>query len=263
MIDTVITFDGVLWDKQELVERMIDNEFYYGYMGKNSLSSSSVKELLKSPRAYSNSVKYPQEDCDAFMFGRLIHESILEPEKDFSYNIIDAKDKRSKQWKDAVKDNIPNTILKRDYDRCMSLVDAYSCNNYTKDLLLDYRTEVPNVVFIDDVLFRVKADALSVDSNSIIDLKTTSDISKFNKWNAMSYGYDCQAYIYCLAFEVNWEDYRFVVLDKTSKQFGIFDISEEFLESGKRKVHQAIDTYKKYFVNREENINNYITKGIL
>ena len=263
MIDTVITFDGVLWDKDELVSRMIDNEFYYGYMGKNSLSSSSVKELLKSPRAYSNSVKYPQEDCDAFMFGRLIHESILEPKKVFAYNIIDANDKRSKAWKDAVKDNIPNTILKRDYDRCISLVYAYNNNDFTKDLLDKYDTEVPNVVLIDDVLFRVKADALNIDRDSIIDLKTTSDISKFNKWTAMSYGYDCQAYIYCLAFEVHWQDYRFVVLDKTSKQFGIFDISEEFFESGKRKVHEAIDTYKKYFVNREEEINNYITTGVL
>jgi len=263
MIDTVITFDGVLWDKDELVARMIDNEFYYGYMGKNSLSSSSVKELLKSPRAYSNSVKYPKEDCDAFMFGRLIHESILEPEKNYPYNIINAKDKRSKAWKDAVKDNIPNTILKRDYDKCMSLVDAYNNNDYTTDLLDNYDTEVPNVVFIDNVLFRVKVDALSVDRDSIIDLKTTADISKFNKWTAMSYGYDCQAYIYCLAFEVHWQDYRFVVLDKISKRFGIFDISEEFFEIGKRKVHEAIDTYKKYFVNREEEINNYITTGIL
>ena len=97
----------------------------------------------------------------------------------------------------------------------------------------------------------------------IRDRKTTADISKFNKWTAMSYGYDCQAYIYCLAFEVHWQDYRFVVLDKTNKQFGIFDISEEFFESGKRKVHEAIDTYKKYFVNREEEINNYITTGTL
>ena len=100
--DMITLFNGEIWDRDELVARMVDDEFYYGVMGKNSLSSSSVKELLKSPRAYSNSVRFPQEDCDAFKFGRAIHQGILEKDKVFDWNIVDAKDKRSKEWKDAV-----------------------------------------------------------------------------------------------------------------------------------------------------------------
>ena len=261
--ETIITLTGELWDKQELVNRMVDDEFYYGYMAKNSLSSSAIKELLKSPRAYSNSVRFPQEDCDAFMFGRLIHQGILEKDKEFNWNVIDAKDKRAKEWKDAVKEAKPDTILKRDYDKCKDVIKAYESNTYTKDLLLDYDTEVPNVVFIDDVLFRVKADAIHVMRDKIRDLKTTGDIAKFNKWTAMSYGYDCQAYIYCLAFGVEWYNYEFVVIDKITKASGVFTISEEFFESGRRKVHKAIDTYKKYFVDREEKLDDYLIKGEL
>jgi len=263
MKDTILTLTGEMWDKQELVTRMIDDEFYYGYMSKNSLSSSAIKEILKSPRAYANSVRYPQEDCDPFMFGRLIHQGILEPEKSFDWNVIEAKDKRSKDWKDALKEQLPNTILKRDYDKCKDVIKAYNRNDHTKNLLDDYNTEVPNVVFIDDVLFRVKADALHVLGDKIIDLKTTGDIAKFNKWTAMSYGYDCQAYIYCLAFGVDYTNYQFLAIDKITKVSGLYGISEEFFESGRIKVHKAIDIYKKYFVDREETIDNFIIKGEL
>jgi hypothetical protein len=261
--ETIITLTGEMWDRQDLIDRMVDDEFYYGYMAKNSLSSSAVKELLKSPRAYANSVNYPQEDCDAFMFGRLIHQGILEADKEFDWNIIDAKDKRSKVWKDALKEELPNTILKRDYDKCKDVIKGYNKNTYTKDLLSEYDTEVPSVVFIDDALFRVKADAIHFMRDSIIDLKTTGDISKFNKWTAMSYGYDCQAYIYCMAFGVDYTNYQFLAIDKITKVSGLYNISEDFFESGRRKVHKAIEVYKKYFVDREERVDNYLITGEL
>lgn len=263
MTETIITFDGTMWDRSELIFRMVDDNFYYDYMGKNSLSSSSVKDLLKSPRDYANSIKFKQEDNDAFKFGRLVHQGILEPHKDFDWNVIEAKDKRSKAWKDAVKEDIPNTILDRDYNKAQSLIKSYNSNINTSSLLSEYDTEVPSVVFIDDVLFRVKADAIHVNRTDIIDLKTTADLSKFNKWTAMSYGYDCQAYIYCMAFGLSYADYRFIAADKITRQFGLFEISEEFFYSGMRKTHEAIDVYKKYFLNREERVDDFLKISIL
>ena len=38
--------DGTVGDKTELLEKMNDDEFYYGYLYKAALSSSSLKILL-------------------------------------------------------------------------------------------------------------------------------------------------------------------------------------------------------------------------
>ena len=46
------TFDNIIHDKEELIEKMYDDDFYYGYLGQNALSSSSIKTILKSPKQY-------------------------------------------------------------------------------------------------------------------------------------------------------------------------------------------------------------------
>ena len=48
----IVTLDGELWREEELETNMYDDEFYYGYMGKNSLSSSSIKVLSSKPNNY-------------------------------------------------------------------------------------------------------------------------------------------------------------------------------------------------------------------
>ena len=39
----ITTFDGVTHDEQELLEQMLDDDFYYGYLGKQALSSSNLR----------------------------------------------------------------------------------------------------------------------------------------------------------------------------------------------------------------------------
>jgi len=50
--------DNSLWDKDKLLHDMQSDDFYYGYLGKAALSSSSIKLLLDSPRTYYNVTKY-------------------------------------------------------------------------------------------------------------------------------------------------------------------------------------------------------------
>jgi hypothetical protein len=42
----ITTFDNKQWNKQELIDNMYDDSFYYNYLGKNALSSSSAKMLI-------------------------------------------------------------------------------------------------------------------------------------------------------------------------------------------------------------------------
>ena len=43
MADKIKTFDGKVWDVEELEKKAIDDSFYYGYLGQNALSSSSLR----------------------------------------------------------------------------------------------------------------------------------------------------------------------------------------------------------------------------
>ena len=52
MSNQIVTLDGKFWDKDVILKQMENDEFYYEYLGRNALSSSSVKLLNKSPKAY-------------------------------------------------------------------------------------------------------------------------------------------------------------------------------------------------------------------
>ena len=107
--------------------------------------------------------------------------------------------------------------------------------------------------------FRGKADVLA--SDRIVDLKTTSDIKGFH-YAAKKYGYDIQCYLYCNLFGKDYQDFKFLVLDKGSLDIGIWDCSKEFYYAGEEKVQKAIDLYDKFFVDGAD-IDNYCLSGTL
>jgi len=70
--------------------------------------------------------------------------------------------------------------------------------------------------------FRGKADVL--DKYRVVDLKTTSDLKAFPLFNKP------------------YEEFKFAAIDKGSLDIGIYDVSEEFYNSGKEKVTRALET---------------------
>ena len=106
-----------------------------------------------------------------------------------------------------------------------------------------------------------KGKADIVCHNKIIDLKTTSDISKF-KYSASKYNYDSQAFIYQELFGLPME---FYVIDKTTLQLAIYKPSEEFIDRGSSKVIEAIGVHEKFFGSESatEDIDQYIIHEIL
>ena len=48
-MDTIQLLDGKTYKRDEILEKMNDDSFYYGYLGKAALSSSTIKLLLDSP----------------------------------------------------------------------------------------------------------------------------------------------------------------------------------------------------------------------
>ena len=111
MVSKIKTFDGKTWDIDELEKKAIDDSFYYGYLGQNALSSSSLKLLNKSPKAYQDSLDGIQKNSKALYEGKLIHQMLLEPKKVKEVNVIDTTTRGTKMFKEALK--IKTHLLKK------------------------------------------------------------------------------------------------------------------------------------------------------
>ena len=94
MARTIKLLDGQSWDYNELLEQMLKDEFYYGYLGKAALSSSSLKKLLQSPKVFQASLSEQQVETKALREGKLIHLLLLEPHKAVSYTHLTLPTKR-------------------------------------------------------------------------------------------------------------------------------------------------------------------------
>ena len=259
--NTIVTLDGKFWKKDSILKQMDDDEFYYGYLGQNALSSSSVKVLNKSPKAYAKSLRFGTKRTGAMTLGWLLHLAVFEPEKFGHLNWVDASTRNTKIYKEAFSEN-PMTFLRKEYEDTMRMADAiYS--NYDAEMLikgLDY--EKPAIGDIDGIPFRAKADAIGV--NGIVDLKTTTGLAEGSfPYNAKKYGYASQVYIYCNLFDIQYKDFKFLCICKETKDIAIYDVSEEFYFEGERLVSSAIETYREWFSDGGKNIEQYIIKGTL
>ena len=248
----ITTFDNKQWEYIDIIEKMYDDEFYYGYLGSNALSSSSAKKLLQSPKAYLKSLNVNQ-DAQPLRDGRLVHLSVLEPHKVKDLTIVEGS-KATKAFKQAVLDlGSANVYTRSEFNNANRIANAVlKCSEVTS-LLQGAEFEVPQAKMIDGLPFRGKADILK--DNVIIDLKTTSDITKF-RWSAKHFSYDLQAALYLKMFEA--DAFIFVVVDKDSKDIMICDCSDEFINNGLVKLNRAIEQYKYFFQDEIPNLDNYV-----
>lgn len=251
--------DGQVFEYSELLEKMQYDDFYYGYLNRAALSSSGLKKLLQSPKAYQSSLEESQEETKALREGKLIHLLLLEPHKEETLQVIDVKSRTAKAYKDAaIEFGSENTYTAVEIAVAKKVVRAVKDCPEAWDMIYGAATEVPAVGNIMGYPFRAKADILHKGTR-IVDLKTTADIHKF-KWNAYSFGYDAQAAIYTHLFGL--KEFTFLVVDKSSYDVGIFTTTPEFINGGKEKVAKAIGIYREYFQEGKP-ISSYIIRGEL
>lgn len=241
----------------DIIEKLKDDKEYYSGVGKQYLSNSDIDALINNPRDFGKA----RVDGKHFADGRYFHQLLLEPEKAKLTPFVDMATRNNKEYKSFCEDNnIPFVMLKKEMDEIKSLVSVMKSNIQFYDNI--YATgnqfEVPAVGIIHDMNWKGKADI--VHNDFIIDLKTTSDIKKF-KYSARAYNYDSQAYIYMQLFG---KPLVFYVIDKETKQLGIFRTTDEFIKSGEAKVIYAIEVYNKYFgPNATDDINNAYIDQVL
>jgi len=239
---------------EEIINLLRDDKEYYGGIGKQYLSNSDIGVLLSNPKDYG---KY-RADNKSFSDGRYFHQLILEPDKALDFKFVDTGTRLTKEYKEFIKDNnLPFCMLKKEKDEIENLVRVMTGNlRFFEQIYKDgNQYEVPAIGEIQGMMWKGKADIITDDC--IIDLKTTSDINKF-KWSAKSYNYDSQCYIYQQLFG---KPLVFYVIDKLTRQLGIYTPTENFILGGEQKVGKAIEVYKKYFSSDStENIDNYFVQ---
>tara|TARA_R110001599_G_scaffold648_2_gene3085 strand:+ start:1312 stop:2082 length:771 start_codon:yes stop_codon:yes gene_type:complete len=256
-MNTIQLLDGERFREDEILELMKNDEFYYGYLGKAALSSSSIKLLLDSPKKYKYVTKYGSQESNALDAGWLFHTCILEPDVFEKQIFVEVQSKNTKAYKLAKEEHGKVYTMKQKND-AERLADAFFRNEHALKLITDCEFEVPAIGMVQGYPFRGKADVLG---KGIVDLKTTADLKAF-PYSAKKYGYDVQVYLYSELFNKPYEEFKFVAIDKGSLDIGIYDVSEEFYLQGKAKVTKALEVFETFFINGAD-IDSYCIKGTL
>jgi hypothetical protein len=238
-------------DESFYLEKLKDDNEYYGGVGKEFLSNSDIGTLLRNPREF----RVPRPDNPNFVKGRYFHQSLLEPEKANVFPYVDVASRNSLKYKEAIKDaGVEVMMLQKEKAELDALIDRMRghFHFYEQMYLNGNQFEVPGVKEFGGVWWKGKADIIS--DSHIIDLKTTSNLDDF-RYSARKYNYDSQAYIYQSIFG---KPLIFFAVDKLSGELGIFECSEEFIMAGKAKVERALEVYERFFGdNASDSVDNY------
>ena len=221
---------------KKIIEKLKQDEHYYGDYGKQFLSNSDVSILLKNPKM----LREPKPKTSAMVVGGYFHTAILEPDKLKSFKIIESSTRNTKKYKEMSDGEI--CLLQHEADKIQLMTEVMMDNNICRGLIKgDF--EIPGVTELFGNKRKGKADIINHEEKLVIDLKTTSDIDRF-RWSASKFNYDSQAYIYSNLFGY---EMLFIVIDKETHQIGLFDCSPEFYKSGEEKVRKASDAYDLFY----------------
>jgi len=237
-----------------MLDRLRNDEDYYGTYGSQFLSNSTVGVLLSNPKLYG--VK--QDPTVPMLQGSYFHTALLEPEKLNKFEIVEASTRNTNIYKDASQGKL--LLLKNEVDNLEEMVRVIKSNFFFFENI--YREgsvyEEPAIMELFGHKFKGKADIVTDDV--VIDIKTTSNIKDF-RWSSKKYNYDSQAYLYQQFFD---KPLVFYVIDKTTHELGVFEPTEEFVLGGRDKVLRAVEIYEKFYgKNKTEDINNYFIKETL
>jgi len=237
---------------KKTIEKLKQDEHYYGEFGKQFLSNSDISILLKNPKL----LREAKPKSTAMVIGGYFHTAILEPNKLKSFRIIESSTRNTKKYKEMSGGEI--CLLQHEVDKIELMTEIMMDNNICRGLIKgDF--EVPAITELFGNKWKGKADIINHEEKLVIDLKTTGDLDRF-RWSASKFNYDSQAYIYSNLFGY---EMLFIVMDKETHQIGLFDCSPEFYKSGEEKVRKATDAYDLFYNTEDFDSKQYlITKTL-
>ena len=242
-------------NKKQILQRLQNDNDYYGEFGNKFLSNSHISKLLKDPlRAFE-----PSKPSPAFLVGGYFHTCILEPDKLDKYKVVKSTTRNTKAYKDVAGGEL--CLLQHEVDTIELMRDKVIQNDICKDLIQSSQCEYeqPGIINMFGNDWKGKADIINHNEKLVIDLKTTADIDKF-QWSATKYNYDSQAYIYSKLFGY---EMLFIVIDKATHKIGMFDCSPDFYERGEDKVRRASEAYDLFYKTKDFDPKQYFISKTL
>jgi hypothetical protein len=116
-------------ERKDELNKLREDEHYYGKFGKQFLSNSDISTLLTNPL----SLGTPMENRPAFLIGGYFHTAILEPEKLKNFKIIEATTRNTKAYKEISDGEI--CLLQHEVDKTELLIDKMMSNEVCKSLI--------------------------------------------------------------------------------------------------------------------------------
>ena len=241
----------------EVLEKLKDDDLYYGEFGRKYLSNSDIGTLLNNPKMFKKAIT----PTLPMLLGRYLHTLMLEPDKISDFIVCDATTRTTKIYKEVLLESAQGIIiLKKEVEDMVFLADQIKQNVFLNEIIYEKgnKFEQPAITEIDGIKWKGKADIVTQDL--ILDIKTSSRIDDF-KYSARKYNYDSQAWLYSQLFG---RPMMFVVVDKATGRLGLYDCCEEFLDRGREKVYQAMEVYNTFFgENPTEDIDQFFINQTL
>ena len=159
-------------EKKEVLKRLDNDEDYYGAFGKQYLSNSDIRSLIRDPMNF----KQPIVGNPNLIKGGYFHTLVLEPDKLEQYKIIEAATRNSKVYKELSGGEM--CLLQKEADELQVLRDKLMANDLCRELIqdIDVEYEVPGVLELSGEWWKLKADIKNNTQQLVVDLKTTSNI---------------------------------------------------------------------------------------
>ncbi len=151
--------------KEEILEKLREDEHYYGEFGKNFLSNSNISALLTNPLL----MNAPQDPNPNFVIGGYFHTAILEPDKLHKYKIIEATTRNTNKYKELSGGEI--CLLQHEADKIELMKDTMLANDVCNGLIRGFNVEyeVPGVTELFGAMWKGKADIINHDEGLIVD----------------------------------------------------------------------------------------------
>ena len=105
---------------KQAIEKLRNDELYYGDYGKKFLSNSDIGTLFNNPLALGQ----PSTETSAFLVGKYFHTAILEPDKLKSFKIIKSSTRNTKVYKEMSGGEL--CLLEKEVD----MIEAMTSKDY-------------------------------------------------------------------------------------------------------------------------------------
>ena len=108
---------------KKIIEKLKQDEHYYGDYGKQFLSNSDISVLLKNPKL----LHEKKQRTTAMVVGGYFHTAILEPDKLKRFKIIESSTRNTKKYKEMSDGEI--CLLQHEVDKIELMTEVMMDNN--------------------------------------------------------------------------------------------------------------------------------------